>query len=238
MPRILIADDDPVSLRFLATALIQLDCEVVAIADGDDARSIPDSTAFDLLLLDRCMPDISGVELLFMLRARGIAAPAVATSAEIDARIAADLRESGFADVMQKPVSLARLESILRPYLHLPETISTITAIKSGPLLNDDTALKAIGGDAVALASLRNLLAREIAALEIELTGGDLVAQPGPLSDRLHRLRASCGFCGANALAGAAASLQQNLRSNRITGQSEISAFIHLCRDTAAALRS
>lgn len=57
------------------------------------------------------------------------------------------------------------------------------------------------------------------------------------LAERLHRARASCGFCGALALAAHAAQLQDTLRAgNRFTG-AQRDAFVAVCRETAAALR-
>jgi hypothetical protein len=51
-------------------------------------------------------------------------------------------------------------------------------------------------------ALLRSLLALELEALEHDLQSA--TPDPRVLSERLHRLRASSGFCGAAALAAAA----------------------------------
>ena len=92
--RVLIADDDAISLRFLDSALQQLGCTTVAVGGLPEALALAGSS-FDLLLLDRNMPGGGGVELLAALRARGIACPAIATSAQITASSPADRRQSG-----------------------------------------------------------------------------------------------------------------------------------------------
>ena len=238
MQRVLIADDDPVSLCFLAAALTQVGCDVVAVGDGAAALVAIQTHEFDLLLLDRRMPDLGGAELLVALRACGAASPAIATSAEVDAVITAQLRAAGFDDIIEKPTTLARLQHVVGTYLDL-SAIPAAAAKTPSPVawLDDAAALAAIGGDAETLRALRGLLAQELATLENELRKSDPFAQPEYLRERLHRLRASCGFCGAPALAAAAAQLEQVLRVDATNAQSTLVEFIRSCRDTVAALR-
>ncbi len=224
-PRVLIVDDDPVSLRFLEAAVEQSGCVVATAADG--AAALAADGAFDLLLIDRRLPDIGGVELLHALRKDGITAAAIATSAEINADAAAQLHAAGFVDVLEKPASVQRIVEIV--VRHLPKT----TPI----LLDDIAALGAIGGDADALHALRDLLARELEQLEHDLTHADLATNPSRLGERLHRLRASCGFCGASALATCAGDWQNALRDG-IQAMDELrDALIVVCRETTTALR-
>jgi len=222
-PRVLIVDDDPISLRFLEAAAMQSGCVVATAVDG--VATLAAHGDFDLLLIDRRLPDIDGVELLRALRERGIAAPAIATSAEIDVATANELYAAGFADVLEKPVSVRRVIEIVAQ--HLPKT----TPI----LLDDIAALDSIGGDAHALHALRGLLAQELEELERDLTHGDLAASPARLDERLHRLRASCGFCGAPILAAAAARLAGELRVGTMPPLDE---FLRTCRETAMALHN
>jgi CheY-like chemotaxis protein len=173
------------------------------------------------------LPDIDGVELLRALRERGIAAPAIATSAEIDVATANELYAAGFADVLEKPASVQSIIEIVVRHLS-----------KAAPvLLNDIAALDSIGGDAHALRALRNLLARELEELEHNLIHGDLARNSAKLGERLHRLRASCGFCGASALAAHAAQLQFTLGAETCCTDAQRDAFVAACRETAVALR-
>lgn len=218
--RVLIVDDDQVSLHFLEAAVIQSGHVVTAAADATAALAAHGS--FDLLMIDRRLPDIGGVDLLHALRERGVTAPAIATSAEIDASLAARLRGAGFADVLEKPATIRRIHEIIAR--HLPNIAPV--------MLDDIAALDAVGGDANALRALRGLLARELEDLERELENLPVAA----LIERLHRLRASCGFCGASALSAHASDLQASLRAgNRFTIEQR-DAFIASCRETAAAL--
>ena len=227
MSRVLIVDDDPVSLHFLATAVSGLGCSVVAAANAAEAITAMEWAAFDLLLFDRRMPGGGGVELLGQLRARQVTAPALATSAEVSAGITAELRAAGFLDVIEKPITLPRLQQLLQPYLH--------TKLAPGAeLLDDSAALTSVGSDAETLYALRRLFVEELSSVEHEWTGSASEVE----HERLHRLRASCGFCGAPALAEAARELEQALRSDSTNAQKLLDEFLRLCRSTRAALTS
>jgi CheY-like chemotaxis protein len=233
--RILIADDDPVSLRFLVAVAIQLGFTAVAVADGSAALAAALDQPFDLLLLDRKMPGLGGAEMLTALRTRGDATPAIATSAEVDKTIMAQLRAAGFVDIVEKPTTLERLGRALRPHLQISASLHALAAVAAtATLLDEGSALAAIGGDATALRALRVLLAQELVALLAH--SAELGDDGSAWREHLHRLRASCGFCGAAALAEAAARLERGLRDDPANAQPVLCDFLHLCRATLAAL--
>ena len=238
MQRVLIADDDPVSLRFLTAAVSQLAGNVVAVADGAAVLAAAKGQSFDLMLLDRRMPGLGGAELLLALRAAGNVAPAIATSAEIDAAIATQLLGAGFVDIIEKPATLATLERILDPYLHFSARPQAVAKLEPAtPLLDDGAALNAIGGDASALRALRGLLAQELIEVLTQSASADPLTHPVAWRERLHRLRASCGFCGAPALAQAAMKLDCGLRDDPANAQTILCDFLHLCHTTLSVLR-
>src|SRR4030095_2538541 len=133
MPTVLIADDDPVSLGFLQTAPEGLGCAAVTAANGAEALNAADPTVIELLLLDLNMPDIGGPLLLHALRARGVHAPAIATSAGFDTSAAAALRAAGFADTLEKPASLETIETLLRKYLTLGARVRASLSADDSP---------------------------------------------------------------------------------------------------------
>jgi len=240
-PCVLIADDDPVSLQFVQTALLHLGCHAVAAADAAAAISLAGTNAFDLMLLDRCMPGCDGIELLRRLRRQGVKAPAVATSAELDGAIVRDLLAAGFVDTLLKPASIDSIRELLRRFALArndagqPQPGEVMTS-SAPPLLDDAAALLAIGGDSTALGALRTLFVAELQALAKDLgSADDTMRASGPLIERMHRLRASCGFCGAPALGACAARLQDALRSGADTDRA-FTEFLALCRATSRAL--
>ena len=238
-PCVLIADDDPVTLRFLESVVGHCGCEVIAIANAPGAlRSLPPG-AIHLLLLDRRMPGLDGIALLRALRAAGIHAPAIATSAELDAAAIATLRSAGFDDVLLKPASFATIRTLLGRFLPLdgsvlPDIASRGPDVAELPLLDDALALAAIGGDRDALRALRGLFATELAAIDSDLESG-LAPAGVTFGERLHRLRASCGFCGAAQLGATVARFEQELRAGT-NSEDAVTAFLRTCRATSVAL--
>jgi two-component system, OmpR family, response regulator len=203
-PYVLVADDDAASRCFLGNALHQLGARVATSPDGSSALEQARGEAFDLLLLDCRMPDMDGLSVLNRLRhdpdARSMCSPAVASSAELDANDQRALLAAGFIGVLLKPCTLVDLQSILR----------FATADRRHlPILDDDLALKA-GGAATVVHALRGLFRHELLNMYQQLD--DLSSDASAFDARLHKLRSSCGFCGAPSLAEHAALLQQHLK--------------------------
>jgi len=236
MRTVLIADDDPVSLSFLQTAAESLGCSVSTAANGAQALMLAEANQFELLLLDLNMPDIGGPVLLQALRASGVVAPAIVTSAGFDNPPAAALIAAGFANTLEKPASLETIEALLQQHLTLNSGMRLFLPADASPtalpILDDASALAAIGGDNEAMRALRSLFAQELEVLERELqyTTPELRV----LSGRLHRLRASSGFCGATALAAAALRLQQALGGD--LARDAMADFVRICSATRQAL--
>jgi CheY-like chemotaxis protein len=232
-PCVLVVDDDPVSLEFLRLALAQAGCEPHAAGDAATANAIARAQRFELLLIDCHLGGVSGTQALRELRALGVDAAAIATSADLAARERERLLAAGFVDTLAKPATIDAVAALVAR--HAGTASSGGDALRAGPVadavLDDAGALAAIGGDAAALASLRRLFHGEIGALLAEV--GDASAET--LAARLHRLRASCGFCGARALAAAAAGLQDAIASGT-DSRSARRAVIDACTELRAAL--
>jgi CheY-like chemotaxis protein/HPt (histidine-containing phosphotransfer) domain-containing protein len=233
VPNILVADDNPVSLRFFADALAQLGASTELAHDGLDTVARASRTRFDLLLLDARMPGLDGAEALARIRSGAgpsQAATALATTAEAGDAARSRLVEAGFAGVIAKPVTVDALRAALAR--HLPATGSAAGSHE----LDDAHALAATGGDASILAALRGLLIAELDALPTEIARfgerGDVAA----LRDRLHRLDASAGFCGAPALAAASATLRTAVDAGDAWPRAAVDAFLASCADVRARL--
>jgi two-component system OmpR family response regulator len=227
LPRVLVVDDDPVTLRFFEGALSQL-AECVVAGDGAAALANSATNAFDLFVIDLNLPDMRGEQLLDRLHVRHPSTRAIATSAEVDSDVRKRSVALGFDDVIEKPVALDRLLAVVGGYLrrNVPST-----------LLDDDAALQSLGGDRTSLNALRGLLVLELEALQKNYADSAAIDRE-ELAARLHRLRASCGFCGATTLASAAASLQQSLHMSESIDRKAVDRFLELCDATATVLRS
>jgi len=241
--RVLVADDDPVSLRFLELALAELGCEVCAVTDGDGAlrAAMAADARFDLMILDRLMPGRGGAALLLALRARGVAMPAIATSADLDEATRSELAAAGYTVALAKPLRVEDLAPHVarlarRTNRSVREQAAAVTQPVGGeravaPLLDDATALAAIGGDAATLKALRSLLADDLAALLSRTSRLE-----ANLAEVLHRLRAACRYCGASALERSALAIETATRDGGAPPQDAWAAFVACCERTRDAL--
>lgn len=213
--RVLVADDDAASRHFLRAALEGIGLAVVTCADGAQALDAARSQRFDLLLLDCRMPGANAVDVLTAvradLRARSVAAPAIASTAEPDMPTRRRLLAAGFSAVLGKPCGMGDVRAVLAQL-----------GIGAAPLLDDDAALH-VTGNAATTQALRGLLRAEVQSLQEDLASFD--GHGGALEDRLHRLRSSCGFCGAPALAAATIRLQHQLQADAPLPPAALDAF-------------
>jgi CheY-like chemotaxis protein len=203
-PRVLVADDDIASCRYLGDGLRSLGAVAETFADSETALECARTKAFDLLLLDCRMPGGGAMHILTQLRrdthASSTHSVAVATSAEVTGAARRNLLAAGFSDVLRKPCTLPELRRVLQ----LVETD------RPSAVLDDGAALSS-SGDVGTMHALRRLLRDELVVLECELD--HLSLDVAAFADRLHRLRSACGFCGVTALAQQTVLMQQQLSS-------------------------
>jgi len=116
--RILIVEDDTETRDYVARGLRETGFAVEATASGRDGLMHALGGTFDVLVLDRMLPDLDGLSMVRSLRAAGVQTPAIMLTAmsAIDERVSG-LR-AGADDYIVKPFSFAelsaRLEAILR----------------------------------------------------------------------------------------------------------------------------
>lgn len=202
--RVLLAEDDPVSRAFLAEGIRACGADLTDCGDGEAALRLARARVFDLLILDHRLPGRNGDAVLAALRgdpgAASRAAPALATSAARDATVAA-LLQAGFVEVLPKPMALDTLRDALRRH-----------GCANGPALDDDVALRACGSKDAMVRLRRLFFEQELPRVQEQLD--DAGGEPQSLRPLLHRLQASCGFCGASRLASATATLQHALEAD------------------------
>lgn len=116
--KILIAEDDPLTLEALDACLSQEGFETVLARNGAEALARWQEEEFDLLCLDIMMPDLDGFELCRRIRKEDEEVPIVFLSAkneEVDVVVGLEL---GADDFVRKPFGkhelLARIRSVLR----------------------------------------------------------------------------------------------------------------------------
>ncbi|WP_257385654.1 response regulator [Tahibacter caeni] len=237
---LLIADDNPLSLRFLADAAGELGHRCDTAADGAAALALARAHRYDLLLLDVHMPALDGPAVLRCLRddtaAASRATAALATSADVDAPLRQRLCAAGFADVLAKPIDLDGLRRTLGAASPACVAVASATGDPdAAPLLDDTAACRSLGSSDT-VAALRALFRRELDTLADELETCRAAQDAESLRERLHKLCASAGFCGAPRLEQAARRLRSRLATSPVFAAADLAELQDVAAATHAAL--
>ena len=116
--RILVVDDEPNVGRFLIHALKSSGYSVSAAHSVDEAWPRIESEPFDLILVDKTMPESGGIDLLRMLKDAKIEIPTVLLIGKVSKAAVDEALELGAADYLSKPIVntehlVRRLRSVL-----------------------------------------------------------------------------------------------------------------------------
>lgn len=129
--RILIIEDDPEVLGFLAKGLTEQGHGVDPAVDGKTGLLLATTEIYDVMVIDRMLPELDGLTIVKSVRATGKSTPILILSAlgEVDSRVEG-LRAGG-DDYLTKPFAfselLARIEALGR---------------RTGPVSASETALQ------------------------------------------------------------------------------------------------
>lgn len=158
--RILVVEDEP-RMGELIRRVLAAEHHVVDLApDGVSALALAGGgEPYDVLVLDRMLPDLEGLELLRLLRMRGVTAPALMLTAlgGVGERVAG--LDAGADDYLGKPFSFAELLARIRALGRRP------AAGAAGPLMAGDLELDQERHVARVGARTVDLSAREFALL-------------------------------------------------------------------------
>lgn len=110
---ILLVEDHDDARRALATLLGFGGHSVIQAKNGADALAATESKTVDCAVIDLGLPDISGLELLRQLLARG-PLKAIALTGNTSPVDIAECREAGFLIHLPKPVTIEHLEEALK----------------------------------------------------------------------------------------------------------------------------
>jgi CheY-like chemotaxis protein len=106
---VLVVDDEDALRSVLSTELISEGYTVDTAPDGDDAITILQQKAFDLVLLDIKMPRVDGFEVLRFIKQRYPATKVIMLTGFADLKNAIESKKLGAEDFVSKPYDLVDL---------------------------------------------------------------------------------------------------------------------------------
>jgi CheY-like chemotaxis protein len=119
--RILVVDDISSNREVLVDMLQPLGFEVIEAVDGQQAVDLVKKSHFDLILMDRWMPVMDGLEAMKQISQMTTHKPVtvIAVSASVTEKDQALSKEMGYDDFLPKPINWPKLAMIIEEYLKL-----------------------------------------------------------------------------------------------------------------------
>ena len=109
---LLIVDDD-IAHRTMLRILLDWQYEIFEVDDGSTAIEEAGKRHFDLILMDICMPEVSGLEALDQIRSRRSDVPIVMMTAYFSDEIADQTKDRGAFDCVGKPFDFEELKQTI-----------------------------------------------------------------------------------------------------------------------------
>lgn len=134
--RVLVIEDDPETAGEIVTELSSQGFQVDWAATGIDGLARASSGVYDVMTVDRLLPEIDGLTIVEHIRRHGIKTPVLVLSAlgEVDERVRG--LKAGGDDYLTKPFALVELSARLDALLRRPAD-PRATVLRVGPLTLD-----------------------------------------------------------------------------------------------------
>ncbi|RXF75572.1 response regulator [Hansschlegelia zhihuaiae] len=178
--RVLVVEDDPLLLDGLRVGLglAGATCDVVSSC-GDAEAALATST-FDAVVLDRMLPDGSGLDVLKRLRAGGDLTPILLLTALDETSDRIDGLDAGADDYLGKPFDLEELAARIRAIARRGAGRASATLAWRDVTLDPATMTAARGGAPLPLSR------REFAVLSALMERRGAIASRAQIEDRLY----------------------------------------------------
>jgi len=112
--KVLIVDDEPAIREVLEMILQEWGYDVRLASDGAEARDLVESYDPEIVISDVVMPQLSGLDLLRLLKAGNPNRPVILVTAHASIDLAVESMKQGAQDFITKPMDYPKLRAILK----------------------------------------------------------------------------------------------------------------------------
>lgn len=194
--RLLLVEDDPV-LGDLIAELLADDYDVTLAPDGQKGLHLGLTGEWEVMVIDRGLPVLDGLELLAAMRRQGVATPALILTALGTTAQKIEGLDAGANDYMTKPFDAGELRARLRAITRRFESLSAQLLIGDWTLAPDSRLLSSPYGERIALTAKESeLLALLAGEPEKVFSRAELITAlfhpqdgPGVIDTYVHYLR-------------------------------------------------
>jgi two-component system, OmpR family, copper resistance phosphate regulon response regulator CusR len=145
--RILVIEDEPRILEFLARGLEAEGFSVLGARDGQEGLRLAEKAPCDLVILDLLLPRLDGLSVLRALETARPDLPVVIVSARADLKTKLNGFDLGARDYLTKPFSFDELLARVRVHLRRPADRTDAHVLRVGSLTLDLARRQAQLGD-------------------------------------------------------------------------------------------
>ncbi|MBO6850600.1 MAG: response regulator, partial [Marinobacter sp.] len=193
----LVAEDNDDNRQLVERMLRRRGLEVVAVTSGDEAVRAALSESVDLVLMDRHMPGLDGVEATRLLRQTGFRRPIVAFTAGDQQEIEA-LQAAGCDAVLNKPMDTDHLLALLE------RTLGRHDASSATPDSTQDDGLRELVSQFLSgLPGRQHTMHQALRAQDV-----------ATLRSEAHQIKGTAGAMGYPAMTRQAGALEANLKTD------------------------
>lgn len=160
--RILLAEDDVETAAYVERGLNEHGHAVTRVSGGEDALHLGVTETFDVIVLDRMLPEIEGLDVLRRLRAASVRTPVMVLTAKGGIVDRVDGLDAGADDYLVKPFAMAELVARLNALMRRPPISDVVTRLEVG-----DIVLDVLRRDVTRGGKVIHLQPREFALLDL-----------------------------------------------------------------------
>lgn len=135
--KLLVVEDDPTTAQFIARGLSEEGHAVDCLDNGRDALARAMTASYDVIVVDRMLPELDGLSMVRALRAAHVTTPAIflTSMSGVDDRI--DGLRAGGDDYLVKPFSFGELAARIEALGRRPALQEVETVLRAGDLEMD-----------------------------------------------------------------------------------------------------
>jgi CheY-like chemotaxis protein len=115
--KILLAEDNLINQKVAKMVFERMGLSIEVVENGKEAVRRVGEVDFDLIFMDYMMPEVDGLQATAILRENGNSTPIIAVTANAREQDRIKCMEAGMNDYISKPVSIEKLQLILKKWL-------------------------------------------------------------------------------------------------------------------------
>ena len=199
--RVLIAEDDSRLAGMLESLLRSEGFSVELARDGQRALHLGLTESFDVVVLDRGLPAVEGLDVLRRLRENGVTTPILVLSALGTAPDRVDGLNAGAEDYLAKPFDIDELIARVRALTRRATSVVPTVRFPGGRLDTDSRTVTLDGGSTTVLSERESALLELLARRHAQVFSRSLLLEevfaaaddPGVVDTYVHHLRRKFG---------------------------------------------